>query len=72
MVQVVVNADQARLLVESTGNVVIVDENGKMLGTVVRPPSDEDVRLARMRVEENGERYTTEEVVSHLRSLGPR
>ncbi len=33
------------------------------------PPSEEDVELAKKRIGQSGKRYTTEEVVSHLRSL---
>jgi hypothetical protein len=69
MVQVVVTADQARLMTESHESVEIVDENGRRLGTVVRPPNDEDVRIARQRVDQSGNRYSTAEVVSHLQSL---
>jgi len=69
MVQVVATSDQAKLFAESSESIEIVDVNGKRLGTVVRPPSDEDVRIAKLRIANGGTRYTTEEVVSHLRSL---
>jgi hypothetical protein len=69
MVKVVATADQAKLLAESTDCVEIVDADGKRLGTLLRPPSDEDVQIARDRIAGDGKRYTTEEVVSRLRSL---
>lgn len=69
MVKVVVTADQAKLLAESTDRVEIVDADGKRLGTLLRPPSDEDIQIARDRIAGDGKRYTTEEVVSRLRSL---
>ena len=71
MVQVIATADQAKLLLEAKESVEIVDANGKRLGTVVRPPSDEDVQIAKQRIEQSGKRYTTEQVISHLRSLEP-
>lgn len=69
MVKVVATADQAKLLAESTDCVEIVDADGKRLGTLLRPPSDEDIQIARDRIAGDGKRYTTEEVVSRLRSL---
>ena len=69
MVQVVATADQAKLLAESNGCVEIVDANGKRLGTLLRPPSDEDIQIAKDRFAGDGKRYTTDEVVARLRSL---
>jgi hypothetical protein len=69
MVQVIVTADQARLLAASTECVEIVDANGKRLGTLLRPPSNDDVRIAKDRIAGDGKRYTTDEVVARLRSL---
>lgn len=70
MVQIVMTEAQAKLLAATDERVEIVDANGRRLGTVTRPPSDEDVRIARERIAQGGKRYTTEEVVLHLRSLG--
>ncbi|MEM6474209.1 MAG: hypothetical protein AAF802_32020 [Planctomycetota bacterium] len=69
MVQVVVTADQAKLLAESKDFVEIVDASGNRIGTLLRPPNDEDVQIAKQRLEGGGKRFTTEEVVSQLRSL---
>lgn len=69
MIQVVATADQAKLLAETSECVEIVDASGKCLGTVVRPPSDEDIRTAKNRIAGDGQRHTTDEVISHLRSL---
>jgi len=69
MVQVIATAEQAKLLTESQERVEIVDANGKSLGMIVRPPSEDDLRIAKRRIEQGGTRYTTDEVISHLRSL---
>lgn len=70
MVQVVMTEAQAKLFAATDERVEIVDAQGRRLGTVTRPPCDEDVRIAKERIAQGGKRYTTEEVVSHLRSLG--
>ncbi len=69
MVQVVATNDQAKLLAESNECVEFVDSNGKRLGTLLRPPSDEDIQIAKDRIAGDGTRYTTDEVVARLRSL---
>ncbi|TWU49032.1 hypothetical protein Poly51_49360 [Rubripirellula tenax] len=69
MVKVVATNDQAKLLAESNESVEFVDANGKRLGTLMRPPSDEDIRIAKERIAGDGKRHTTDEVVTRLRSL---
>ncbi len=69
MVKIVAKDDLLRELENEGAVIEFVDVNGKRLGTLVRPPSDEDVRLAKERLAGDGKRHTTEEVVAHLRSL---
>ncbi len=69
MIKIVAKDELLREL-ENTDEVIeFVDANGKRLGTLVRPPSDEDVRIAKERLAGDAKRYTTEQVVDHLRSL---
>ena len=69
MVQVVATADQAKLFAEAGGSVEIVDASGKRLGYFARPFTDEDVRIAKERLASDEPRYTTAEVMDHLRQL---
>ncbi len=69
MVKIVARDELLRELENENAVIEFVDANGKRLGTLVRPPSDEDVRIAKERLAGDGKRYTTEEVVEHLRSL---
>ena len=69
MVQIVATDELLRELENAQGAVEFVDANGKRLGTLVRPPSDEDMRIARERLAGSAVRHSTEEVISHLRSL---
>jgi|GEM_PF-6455281 len=67
----IVAKDELLRELERTDEVIeIVDANGKRLGTLVRPPGDEDSRIAKARLAGDGKRHTTDEVVAHLRSLG--
>lgn len=69
MVKIVANRELLRELENEHEVIEFVDANGKRLGTLVRPPSDEDIRIAKERLAGDGKRYTTEEVIAHLRSL---
>lgn len=69
MVQIVATDKLLREIQDAEGIVEFVDASGKRIGTLVRPPTEEDIRIAKERIAGNGKRYTTEEVVSHLRSL---
>jgi hypothetical protein len=69
MIQVVVTADQAKLISEAHGSVEVVDENGKRLGYFARPFSDDEILLAKQRLASDEPRYTTAEVLEHLRKL---
>ena len=69
MVQIVASDELLRVLKSAEGVVEFVDAQGKRVGMLVRPPSEEDIRLAKQRLGGDANRYTTEEVVEHLRSL---
>ena len=69
MVRIVAKDELLRELERTDEVIEFVDANGKRLGTLVRPPSDEDIRIAKERLAGDGKRHTTEEVVAHLRSL---
>jgi hypothetical protein len=69
MVKIVAKDELLRELERTDEVIEFVDANGKRLGTLVRPPSDEDIRIAKERLAGAGKRHTTEEVVAHLRSL---
>jgi hypothetical protein len=69
MVQIVATPDQAKLLAEANESVEIVDANGKRLGYFARPFTNEDISIAKERLASDEPRYTTEQVLEHLRKL---
>ena len=69
MVKIVAKDELLRELENLNEVIEFVDANGKRLGTLVRPPSDEDLRIAKERLTGVGKRHTTDEVLAHLRSL---
>ncbi len=69
MVQIIASGQLLRELEKGEVVIEFVDANGKRLGTLVRPPGEEDIQIAKARLAVNGKRFTTDEVVAHLRSL---
>jgi hypothetical protein len=69
MIKIIAKDELLRELQRTDEVIEFVDANGKRLGTLVRPPSDEDIRIAKERLAGVGKRYTTAEVIEHLRSL---
>lgn len=69
MQHIVVNDEQARIIRQSSGSVEIRDASGRHLGYIAQGFTDEDIALARQRLASSEPRYTTEQVLDHLRSL---
>ena len=69
MNHIIVDDQQARIISEATGSVEIRDLQGRHLGYVAQEFTDEDIVLAKQRLASDEPRYTTREVLDHLRSL---
>jgi hypothetical protein len=69
MVQIVATKEFARQLANMEGVVELIDENGNRLGVLTRPPSDEDIRIAKERRDANTPGMTTVELVQRLNAI---
>lgn len=69
MPHIVVDDQQAKVIFEANESVEIRDHRGKHLGYVAHGFTDEDIAVARQRMVSNEPRYTTHQVLEHLRSL---
>lgn len=72
MVELVVSAEQAKLLAEARESVEIVDANGNRLGFFARRFSDGDIVAARARAEHGQATRTTADVLERLKSSDSR
>lgn len=73
VVQIVLDAGQAKQILEAEDQVEIIGPGGKHLGYVRRRMfTPEEVREAVQRANDGGPWFTTEEVLTHLRSLEPK
>ena len=69
MHHIVVDDQQAKLIAEATESVEIRDPRGKHPGYVAHGFTDEDVSIAKERLTSEMPRYTTQQVLDHLKSL---
>jgi hypothetical protein len=81
MIDLVVNDEQARLIVETQAPVAVRDRRGRVLGRVVREPSEQTQSCAwsaaqiaelEQRLDSDGRWYATQQVLDHLSSLESR
>jgi len=72
MVHIILDDDQVRLVTQATEVVEIRDRHGRGLGYVAHRFTDEDLRIADARLHGDERRYTTREVLDHIRSLEPQ
>lgn len=84
MTQITLDSTQAQILLQAHGLVRVCGPDGDLLG-VIAPPikdkagsesgsgdfTDEDIEEAKRRRDAPGPRYTTKEVLEHLRALRP-
>jgi hypothetical protein len=71
MTHLVLDEAQAKIVAQSSGPIEIRDAAGNNLGYIAHIFSAEDIALAKQRREAGGRRYTTREVLEHLRELAP-
>jgi hypothetical protein len=69
MEHIVVNDQQARLISEATESIEIRDAKGSHLGYVAHGFTEEDIAIAKQRSASDEPRYTTAQILDHLRSL---
>lgn len=68
MIHIVVDDRQAKLIAEATEGVEIRDSQGRHLGFIAHDFSADDVVTARRRLASVEPRYTTSQVLDHLRA----
>ncbi len=69
MPHIVVDDQQVKLISEATESVEIRDLRGEHVGYVAHGFTDEDIVIAKQRLASDEPRYTTQQVLDHLRSL---
>jgi hypothetical protein len=69
MTEIVVSHEQARIITEASAGVVVRDPDGNFLGYITLTFTVREIAAARIAAASEQPRYTTREVLDHLRSL---
>lgn len=69
MPHIILDDEQVRIMAESGEPIELRDRAGKLLGTVWPTVTAEDIAIAKQRLRSDEARYTTREVLDHLKSL---
>jgi hypothetical protein len=69
MEHIVVDDFQAEIICRAPQSIEIRDRQGRCLGYVAHGFTDEDITIAKQRMQSSERRYSTEEVLHHLESL---
>ncbi len=69
MIRIVVKTDVAEEIRRSGGPIELVDEQGNRLAVVRRPPTDDDIKLAKSRMGSKGPKFTVDELIAKVDAL---
>ncbi len=72
MTRIVLTDEQAKVVAAATEPVPVCDARGNVLGFLNPVWTEEDIAEAKKALAAGGPWYTTEQVLAHLRSLGPK
>jgi hypothetical protein len=74
MSEIILSAEQARIVETATATVAVRNPDGHVIAYLSPPDgfSDEDIAAAKAAIASDQPRYTTSEVLEHLRSLERR
>lgn len=69
MIRVVVQNDIAEQIRQSDGQIELVDDQGRRVGVVRRPPTEQEVEFAKGRVGGTGPTFTVAELIAKVEAL---
>jgi hypothetical protein len=69
MTRIVVQSDLAEQIRQSDGQIELVDDQGRRVGLVRRPPTEEEIQFAKSRIGSCGPKFKTEELIAKIEAL---
>ena len=69
MIRIVVQTDVAEKIRRSDGQIELVDVQGNRVGVVRRPPTENEIQIAKSRIESNGPKFTVDELIAKVEAL---
>ena len=69
MIRIVVQTDVAEKIRRSEGCIELVDDQGNRVGVVRRPPTENEIQMAKSRVGSTGPKFTVDELIAKIEAL---
>lgn len=69
MIRIVVEQDVADQIRQADGHVELVDDRGRRVGVVHRPPTSAEIAFAKSRIGDEGRKYTVDELIAKVDAL---
>jgi hypothetical protein len=69
MTRIVVQSDVAEQIRQADGQIELIDDQGRRVGVVRRPPTEQEIQFAKARIGKNGPKFTVDEVIAKIEAL---
>lgn len=69
MARIVVQKNVAEQIRRSEGQIELIDDQGRRVGIVRRPPADDEIKAAKARLGSDGPKFTIDELVAKVEAL---
>lgn len=69
MIRIVIDREIAEQIRQSEGRIELVDDQGRPVGVVRRPPTEQEIEFARTRVGNGGPKFTVAELIAKVEAL---
>jgi hypothetical protein len=69
MIRILVQNDVAEQIRQSEGQVELVDHQGRCVGIVRRPPTEQEIQFAKVRAGSPGRRFTVDELIAQVEAF---
>lgn len=69
MIRIVIQNDVADQIRRSEGQVELVDDQGRPVGIVRRPPTEQEIEFARSRIGGQGPKFTVDQLIAKVEAL---
>ena len=69
MIRIVIQNEIADQIRRSDGHIELVDVQGKCVGVVRRPPTEDEIEIAQSRIGREGPKFTIDELIEKVEAL---
>jgi hypothetical protein len=69
MTRIVIQTEVADQIRRSDGHIELVDDQGNRVGIVRRPPSEDEIQIAKSRIGTEGPKFTVDQLIERVEAV---